>query len=296
MSAIQPPKVLILASTEESRQRICDALAGAAEVVCQPGERGAPDLPFDVLITDLSPDADEQHSSGLAVAWEDKVYLGRPKATVLAVGPAAAPSADLTLGDDYTPRELQLACTLLGEVSRLRAQRDEAAQEGHKSRQLANTDPLTALPNRRAWDARLEAECQRAEATLFWLAIVDLDHFKQINDRCGLAAGDSVLQQVAASLAGSLRRHDLLARLGGDEFGILLAGIDESAARSVLERLRKAVADLAAGDDSGPVTVSIGFVKSTGAGVNGAELLAAAERGLRRAKQLGGNCVCPGDN
>ncbi len=294
MSAFQPPKVLILASTEESHGHICDALAGAAEIICRLGDGGATDLPFDVLITDLSSDAAEKQS-GVPICRENEEHWGRPKVTVLGVGPATAAWADLALSEDFTPRELRLACTLLGEISRLRAQRDEAAQAGHENRQLANTDPLTALPNRRAWDSQLETLCRRAEAAPFWLAIADLDGFKPINDRCGLAVGDSVLKRVAESLAHSVRRDDLVARLGGDEFGVLLGGIDETTARNVLDRLRRAVADLGHADQVGPVTVSIGYAKSNGPGLNGAELLAAAERGLRRAKQAGGNCVCSGD-
>jgi diguanylate cyclase (GGDEF)-like protein len=132
---------------------------------------------------------------------------------------------------------------------------------------------------------------QNASAPI-WLAIVDLDQFKQVNDRCGLVVGDRVLQQVAQSLAHSVRRDDLVVRLGGDEFGVLLSGIDESAARGVLERLRSAVSGRPADESVGSVTVSIGYASSDNAAIDCAQLLAAAERGLRCAKQSGGDCVC----
>ncbi len=104
---------------------------------------------------------------------------------------------------------------------------------------IATTDALTGLPNRRAWDARVEQAILDHEQVA--IAIFDLDNFKQFNDTHGHLAGDSVLRATAAAWSEYIRDGDLLARLGGEEFGLLLSGCGESAAVEVIERLRGAV-------------------------------------------------------
>ena len=104
---------------------------------------------------------------------------------------------------------------------------------------IATTDALTGLPNRRAWDARIEQAILHREPVA--IAIFDLDNFKQFNDTHGHLAGDSVLRATAAAWSEYIREGDLLARLGGEEFGLLLSGCGESAAVEVIERLRSAV-------------------------------------------------------
>jgi diguanylate cyclase (GGDEF)-like protein len=104
---------------------------------------------------------------------------------------------------------------------------------------IATTDALTGLPNRRAWDARVEQAILESERVA--IAIFDLDNFKQFNDTHGHLAGDSVLRATAAAWSQHLRDGDLLARLGGEEFGLLLSGCGESTAVEVIERLRSAV-------------------------------------------------------
>jgi diguanylate cyclase (GGDEF)-like protein len=104
---------------------------------------------------------------------------------------------------------------------------------------IATTDALTGLPNRRAWDARVERAILDQERVA--IAIFDLDNFKQFNDTHGHLAGDSVLRATAAAWSEHIREGDLLARLGGEEFGLLLSGSAESTAVDVIERLRRAV-------------------------------------------------------
>ncbi len=111
-------------------------------------------------------------------------------------------------------------------------------------RELALHDPLTGLPNRRAWHHRLELERERAARTGFPLtvAILDLDDFKAINDRGGHAAGDRTLVVAATAWRGAIRRGgDLLARIGGDEFGLLAPGIDAPALDRLTARLVEAL-------------------------------------------------------
>jgi diguanylate cyclase (GGDEF)-like protein len=104
---------------------------------------------------------------------------------------------------------------------------------------MAETDPLTGLPNRRAWDARMALVT--AEDERVTVAMIDLDHFKRFNDANGHLAGDELLRETAAAWRVLLRSNDLLARVGGEEFGLLLADCSPSAAVEVTERLRVAV-------------------------------------------------------
>ncbi len=107
-------------------------------------------------------------------------------------------------------------------------------------RRLARTDMLTGMPNRRAFHSELQREIARCRSfgQPFSLAYLDVDDFKQINDRLGHAAGDGVLRAVASSLQACIRRVDLVARLGGDEFGVLLPGTDAFGADVVMRRVQ----------------------------------------------------------
>jgi diguanylate cyclase (GGDEF)-like protein len=109
---------------------------------------------------------------------------------------------------------------------------------------LAMTDELTGVPNRRHFLAQLENELQRAlrykhQASLVML---DLDHFKQVNDRYGHPAGDEVLKHFAELLRGQIRREDVVGRLGGEEFALLMPETAQSGAQTVLERIRHELA------------------------------------------------------
>ena len=105
----------------------------------------------------------------------------------------------------------------------------------------AQTDPLTGLPNRRAWDAQVRR--LHSEGTPLVIAMIDFDHFKRFNDTYGHPAGDRLLKETAAAWRDQLRTGDLLARLGGEEFGLLLRNCDPDVATEVTERLRASVSD-----------------------------------------------------
>ncbi len=105
----------------------------------------------------------------------------------------------------------------------------------------AQTDPLTGLPNRRAWDAQVKRV--HSEGSQLVIAMMDFDHFKRFNDTYGHPAGDRLLKETAAEWRDQLRTGDLLARLGGEEFGLLLRDCDPDIASEVTERLRASVSD-----------------------------------------------------
>ena len=129
---------------------------------------------------------------------------------------------------------------------------------------LAHTDPLTNLPNRREFFQRLEYELKRVQRSNGELSIliVDVDHFKRINEENGQDAGDAVLQQMSLVLKAALRDTDVAARLGGEEFGVFLPDTPLEGAYWVAERVRLAIAkhDFTYGADNRPigVTVSVG--------------------------------------
>lgn len=131
--------------------------------------------------------------------------------------------------------------------------------------ELSVTDPLTSLMNRRAMNRRLEIEVTRAQRFRLPLAVlmIDVDHFKQYNDRMGHLLGDEALKAVARALEGSVRRVDAVARYGGEEFCVILPRTDEAAARDVAEKLRQSVVDLelqgASKQPLGAMSVSVGF-------------------------------------
>lgn len=163
--------------------------------------------------------------------------------------------------------------------------------------QLATVDPLTGLYNRRQFLEVLEKELARSanHRRPLALLIIDLDHFKAINDRYGHPVGDVVLKNVASTLQASAREEFIVARIGGEEFAAVLPEHDVLAAAAFAERLCRAVDQPhPTTSQLGPerVTVSIGVAAWQEGMANVAELLRAADLQLYRAKQSGRNRIC----
>lgn len=161
---------------------------------------------------------------------------------------------------------------------------------------LATTDPLTGLPNRRHFLAQLDQEFARAHRfgePNTSLLMLDLDHFKQVNDSHGHAAGDAVLRHFAERVRDSLRRTDLAGRLGGEEFAILLIGSDRHAAADFAERLRARVAadEVEFEGKMLRVSVSIGVTELARDDATADAALARTDVALYQAKTKGRNRV-----
>jgi diguanylate cyclase (GGDEF)-like protein len=161
--------------------------------------------------------------------------------------------------------------------------------------QMAMTDGLTNLYNRQRLDALLEEEVRMAQRYRRELSLLmlDIDHFKRINDVYGHSAGDSVLIRVAASMSQQLRPGDKLGRYGGEEFCAICPETSLSRASQLAESLRSMVAEQLLFVDNQPLTVSV----SIGAAqwspqMLGSDLYRAADQMLYRAKSLGRNRVC----
>jgi diguanylate cyclase (GGDEF)-like protein len=153
---------------------------------------------------------------------------------------------------------------------------------------LASTDPLTGIPNRRAYLERVAAAVDAAawgHTTV--VCLVDLDGFKAVNDAGGHAAGDAMLQAVASALGGAVRETDTVARLGGDEFAVLADTSVGFSGEMLAERLRAAVASV--GRFSG-VTASVGIAE-VDPGDDVADLMHRADAAMYRSKTAGGNRV-----
>ena len=176
------------------------------------------------------------------------------------------------------------------ERTALEAERDKLIE---RLRVQSSTDFLTTLPNRRAFFEAAEAELARARRHGYGLVLLllDVDHFKRINDTRGHAAGDRALVALTEVLKHSVRQGDIAARIGGEEFVVLLSHCEREDGLRFAERLRETVSttlvDLGEGQEPLRITVSIGLadVRSHGVGLD--QLLSRADRAMYRAKNAG---------
>ena len=174
------------------------------------------------------------------------------------------------------------------------SQNQELQRVNEVLEQLSITDGLTKLHNHRFFQDHLLREMKRARRTgePLSLILIDIDDFKLLNDRCGHAAGDAVLQQVATVMNEELRDIDFLARYGGEEFALIAPQTDLSGAEALGEKLRRAVAEAAfsgpASSEELSATVSIGVAEYDG---DAEATFHAADAALYEAKAAGKDCV-----
>ena len=280
---------ILLATRDPGRQRAWSEALKTTRCQIISGN-GEPADEIDVLVID-------QPLSESNVALDEE-RLARGQMGLIAVGVGLP--ADVSLPEDHSSRELRLACLLLAEIVRLRRQREASRRQERVLTHLALSDPLTGLPNRRAWEQRLADRLDEGRAPAGWcIALFDVDHFHEVNDQHGHLEGDASLRRIADRLTNSLRRAGFVARLGGDEFAVLLEGIDDAKAAAVVDLVR-----IQAGEDGDeaagrmPLKLSAGWAtvgdaptKST---VNDA--MRRADEALRQAKREGRNRTRPGAN
>ncbi len=205
---------------------------------------------------------------------------------------AEQPLGELTIsrGKPFEPNEsLLLEYLLCGLVYPLRN-----ALMYKRALTAALKDPLTGVNNRSALNAALvrETELARRHGTPLSIIMMDIDFFKQVNDRYGHLAGDFVLRSIADAITNCTRRSDIIFRSGGEEFLIVLSNTDGKGARLLAERVRRTIAsgDYRYGDHQILVTASFGVACYT-TGESSDELLEKADRALYDAKADGRNCV-----
>ena len=174
---------------------------------------------------------------------------------------------------------------------RISRQSDELRRTLVQAQALATTDVLTGLLNRRAMTDQLEDEMGRADRTAWpvCVALIDLDHFKRVNDQHGHRTGDEVLRTFAALAQGELRQVDRLARWGGEEFLLLMPHVEAPQAWVALERLRKCIAQHPMGEQAAlTVTISAGVAQWL-PGESLDQWLERADKALYQAKRSGRN-------
>jgi len=187
---------------------------------------------------------------------------------------------------------LAQALGLLMHARELEIARQKAEHELHR---LATTDALTGIPNRRVFlEHCMEAmQMHSRYGGVFTLGLIDIDHFKRINDVYGHQVGDQALKAVTQTVAAGLRNTDHFGRIGGEEFGILLPNTNEHDAVLLCDRLRHAVETMHASNDhlDFQICISIGVAQIDAHCKSIEELMGHADRALYRAKANGRNCV-----
>jgi diguanylate cyclase (GGDEF)-like protein/PAS domain S-box-containing protein len=169
----------------------------------------------------------------------------------------------------------------------------ERKQSSERIWHQANYDALTGLPNRHMFGDRLAQEARKADRGAHFLALlfIDLDHFKQVNDRHGHALGDALLQETARRVQACVRGSDTLARLGGDEFTVILSGLDHAGS---IDRIAAAMVEALArpfvlGDERVFISASIGIALYPPDAADTVQLLAHADQAMYASKHAGRN-------
>ncbi len=188
---------------------------------------------------------------------------------------------------------------LLAEMHGLEQKLERLVAVESQLKALADTDTLTGLPNRRAYNTSLAAAINRARRNDCPMALMylDLDRFKLINDTLGHGAGDAVLQQLGQRLTNAVRKTDMVCRLAGDEFTIILEGVHSSGVCELVANkiIRAMRTPFDIGGNHMTVSASIGVAWASGAEADASQLAGFADAALYQAKMAGRNRVCMAD-
>lgn len=237
---------------------------------------------------------------GRDVPYYQYILMVTGRSAMTSVVHALESGADDCIAKPFEEAELKARLSV---ASRILTLQDELIEAREALRMQAMKDALTGLWNRTAFQELFEVELERAArgGTQLGLLLLDVDHFKTINDTHGHAAGDAVLREVARVLKQNVRAYDFVGRFGGEEFLIAVPGCGEHALREHAERIRAAVEAqvIAAGEAAISLTVSVGGTLSSRENRNFDALLAVADAAMYRAKNAGRNravfCVLKND-
>jgi diguanylate cyclase (GGDEF)-like protein len=259
----------------------------------------APDL---VLLDMILPDMDGLEVLRIVKARPDDQFI--PVIILSVKSDLDTKVAGLRIGADdflakpFAEAEILARCAAMLRIKHLQEKLREAQR---RLEEQTVTDALTGLKNRRFFDERLHEEFRRAQRYGDYLSLImiDLDHFKAVNDRHGHQAGDSVLREAASLLRGSIRDPDICARYGGEEFAVILPKTHMQGALTVAERVWRALGakeyalPAGAGAPAVQVTASLGVAFYPSKDISSGELLLRfADQALYQAKQAGRNTIC----
>jgi two-component system cell cycle response regulator len=294
-------RILLVDGQRSSFERLANALSPHHDVI-QTGEPAealatASSENVDLMIVSLTPG----EFDGLRLCSQTRSQESTRNLPILLIADREDRSKvlrGLELGvNDYLSRPVDRNELLARARTNVRQKRyiDQLRQTVRQSVEMALYDPLTGLNNRRFLETRLPAmmDVARQRGAPLTMMILDIDHFKRINDAYGHDAGDIVLKGFAAELRQIVRGGDLVCRLGGEEFVVAMPGLDATHAAGIAERARQAIdsKDFPIGDTaSASITVSIGLADFRGE-QDSAELYRRADRALYRSKAAGRNRV-----
>ncbi|HEU0118662.1 MAG TPA: PleD family two-component system response regulator [Alphaproteobacteria bacterium] len=306
LAAYAGGNVLVLEDNAAERQLITETLATVSVRVTFAGTideaiatAGAGS--FDLVFASLDLSAED----GLMICPQLRTHEATRQIPILLIGneaemPRIAKGLDLG-ANDYLVRPLDTNEILARTRTQLRHKRyyDRLRKNYEDSLALSLVDPLTGAFNRRYLEAHLPKMMARSKSSFKPLStlMIDIDHFKKVNDTYGHSVGDNVLRSVAGSIINSLRPSDLVVRMGGEEFAAIMPETNLPSALAIAERLRERIASLAIQnrEETFNVTVSIGGACIYEGNESVEEILKRADAALYQAKETGRNKVV-GDN
>ncbi len=304
-AATTPRRSARTADPRHERRRASRSLWVACEALLAAGEPRALNRALDALVRAFDCEGVTLHVLGPGGALEPWCarghWEGQPGdlraciAVPLMRGDERVGSLGLRLppGQTWNPSRLALIRSAAGALGAALGARLELQRLRHQP----GRDPVTGLPDARAFHARLLGEVERARrhGVTLGVVMVDLDRFAALNARFGRAIGDRALMEVALVLRLALRESDTLARLGADRFAVLLPEADSAPARRCAERLKSALEEHSF-ERIGRLTASFGVAACPRSGLEGLELLDSAERALEIAKKGGRRRVATLEN
>lgn len=228
--------------------------------------------------------------------WEQRPYLVRFKNYQPITGQEEFMYQNTTLLPlRSTDSKINHICLVIYDVTDVATNRHQLQAANAQLQQLSRTDRLTGLYNRGYWEESLKVAYARHQryGNATSLVMLDIDHFKQVNDTYGHQAGDKVIEQVARLIREHERETDVAGRYGGEEFGVVLSDTDKIGGKVFAERLRKAVEGLEVLHNGQSIrfTISLGVADLSQPSINYADLIAWADHALFASKKAGRNRV-----